>query len=256
LLDWLATEFVRLNWSMKALHRLIVCSATYRQASDYRADLKDRDPLNIWLARQSRLRLEAEPIRDVALAVSGLLVPRIGGPSVHPPQPPGISELTYAGSARWVASTGPDRYRRGVYTWFQRTSPYPTMMTFDSPDSNVCAVKRDRSNTPLQALTLMNDVVFVECARALGRRIAAADGNAQAKLKFAWKLCLGREPAIDELQRAASLFDEFKTLCANDPAETRKLLGKGKPTGDPTETAAWIALARTIMNLDEFVTRE
>jgi hypothetical protein len=129
-------------------------------------------------------------------------------------------------------------------------------MTFDSPDSNVCAVKRDRSNTPLQALTLMNDVVFVECAQALGRRVAAHDGDTPAKLNFAWKLCLGREPNADELQRAVSLVAEFKTMCANDPAETRKLLGKGKPTGDPAETAAWIALARTMMNLDEFVTRE
>ncbi len=179
LLDWLATEFVRLGWSRKALIRTIVVSATYRQTSRSRPDLHDRDPNNVWLARQSRLRLEAEVLRDVALATGGLLAPRVGGPSVRPPQPPGISELTYAGAAKWVESTGPDRYRRGLYTWFQRTSPYPMLMAFDAPDSNVCAVKRERSNTPLQALTLLNDAAFFECAQALGRRIVSgsADGT-------------------------------------------------------------------------------
>src|SRR5439155_21372680 len=128
-------------------------------------------PLNVLLARQSRTRLEAEVVRDAALAASGLLNRQVGGPSVRPPQPAGISELTYAGAARWVDSSGPDRYRRGLYTWFQRTSPYPMLLTFDSPDSNVCCVRRERSNTPLQALTLLNDAVFFDCAQALGRRV-------------------------------------------------------------------------------------
>src|SRR5205085_5911553 len=152
----------RRNWSLKEMHKLIVTSATYRQSAKTRPELRDRDQMNILLARQSRLRLDAEILRDISLAASGLLTRTIGGPSVRPPQPPGISELTYAGSARWVESTGPDRFRRGLYTWFQRTSPYPMLMTFDGPDSNLCCVRRERSNTPLQALTLLNDTVFVE----------------------------------------------------------------------------------------------
>ncbi|MFL5341105.1 MAG: PSD1 and planctomycete cytochrome C domain-containing protein [Gemmataceae bacterium] len=252
LLDWLATEFIRQNWSMKALHKLIVCSATYRQSSQTRPELRDRDPQNVLLARQNRLRFEAEVVRDNALAVSGLLTDTVGGPSVHPPQPAGISELTYANSAKWVESTGSDRYRRGLYIWFQRTSPYPTLMTFDAPDSNVCCVRREKSNTPLQALTLLNDAAFVECAQALGKRLAAASGDTHKRLTFAWKLCLGREPAAAELSRAAKLFDELRAMYQAQPEATAKLSGK---SGTP-ETAAWVALARTLLNLDEFVTRE
>jgi hypothetical protein len=180
LLDWLADEF-RSGHSLKKLHRQIVTSATYRQSSAARPDLADRDPLNVLLARQARLRLEAEVVRDNALAASGLLTRTIGGPSVRPPQPPGISELTYAGAAKWVETTGPDRYKRGMYVWFQRTSPYPGLMTFDAPDANVCTVRRERSNTPLQALTLLNDAVFVEAAQALVKRVVTeAIGKADA----------------------------------------------------------------------------
>jgi hypothetical protein len=177
LLDHLAAEFVRRGWSLKALHKHMVMSATYRQSSRVTPKSLRRDPLNVLLTHQARLRLEAEAVRDVSLAASGLLTRTIGGPSVRPPQPPGISELTYANSARWIESKGPDRYRRGMYIWFQRTSPYPMLMTFDAPDSNVCCVRRERSNTPLQALTMLNDAVFVECARALGRQLAARDGD-------------------------------------------------------------------------------
>ena len=148
--------------------KLIVQSATYRQSSHPRQELLERDPRNTLLARQNRFRVEAEVLRDICLAAAGLLTPTVGGPSVHPRQPVGVSELTYAGSARWVESTGPDRYRRGLYTWFQRTSPYPMLMTFDAPESNVTCTRRDRSNTPLQALTLLNDPVFQECAQSLG----------------------------------------------------------------------------------------
>ncbi|HZT78804.1 MAG TPA: PSD1 and planctomycete cytochrome C domain-containing protein [Gemmataceae bacterium] len=284
LLDWLAAEFMasggvyarrdqlggspgasggvyaRRAWGLKRLHRLIVTSATYRQSSKARPGLRDRDPLNALLARQNRTRLEAEVIRDVALASSGLLTRKIGGPSVRPPQPPGISELTYAGSAKWVESTGPDRYRRGLYTWFQRTSPYPMLMTFDAPDSNVCCVRRERSNTPLQALTLMNDTVFVECAQAMGKRILAdvpAPSATQGRVRHGFRLCLGREPSATELARLVRLHGELRTLCQERPAEAAKLLGKGKPAGaDAAEAAAWVAVARALLNLDEFVTRE
>jgi hypothetical protein len=259
LLDWLATEFPAVGWSRKALIRTIVRSATYRQSSRSRPELADRDPNNVWLARQNRLRLEAEVLRDVALAASGLLVPTIGGPSVHPPQPPGISELTYAGSARWVESVGPDRHRRGLYTWFQRTSPYPMLLTFDAPDSNVCAIKRERSNTPLQALTLLNDAAFVECARALGRRILAeAPETTPERIRHAFSLCLARQPAPDELATLSRLHDRLFEQCAAHPAAAAEFAGhpEGPAALDANQTAAWVALARTLLNLDEFVTRE
>jgi hypothetical protein len=176
---------------------------------------------------------------------------------VRPPQPPGISELSYAGSVKWVESTGPDRYRRGLYIWFQRTSPYPLLMTFDAPDSNVCCVRREKSNTPLQALTLLNDTVFVECAQALGKRIVEENkGDTRERLRYGFRLCVSREPVPTELNRLARLYDELLALCAAKPDEAAKLLGKIKPAGDAAEAAAWVALARTLLNLDEFVTRE
>ncbi len=279
LLDWLALEFSTPElrnsksetnpnletpnqkpgaWSLKRLHKLIVTSATYRQSSKYRPQLRDKDPLNVLLARQNRLRLEAEILRDNALSASGLLVRTIGGPSVRPPQPAGVSELTYANSARWVESKGPDRYRRGMYTWFQRTSPYPMLMTFDAPDANVCVVRRDRSNTPLQALTLLNDAVFVECAQALARRIVDEEkGGTPERVRFAFRLCLGRPPTPEEEQRLGRLFEDLLKMCQANPEAAGKLAGPRTPPGvDAAEVAAWAAFARTIMNLDEFVTRE
>jgi hypothetical protein len=266
LLDWLAREISSpsasaggpkaVPWSIKRLHRLIVCSATYRQASNYRPELRERDPLNVLLARQNRLRLEAEILRDCSLSSSGLLNTTVGGPSVHPPQPAGISELTYAGAVKWVESTGPDRYRRGLYTWFQRTSPYPMLMTFDMPESNVCCVRRERSNTPLQALTLMNDTVFVECAQALGRRLQEHVGDAKEKIAYAAQLCLGRAATASEIARWQVFYSDVKALCAKEPAEAAKLAGNKKGTGDISEEAAWVALARAFLNLDEFMTRE
>jgi mono/diheme cytochrome c family protein len=255
LLDHLADEFVRHRWSLKDLHRYIVRSAAYRQSSRTTPELLRRDPLNVLLARQSRMRLEAETVRDVTLAASGLLTCTIGGPSVRPPQPPGISELTYAGSARWIESKGTDRYRRGLYIWFQRTSPYPMLMTFDAPDSNLCCVRRERSNTPLQALTLLNDTVFVECARALGQRLASLESHDPAgRIRHAFRLCLTREPTDRELSRLVHLLGEFRELCRDQPQEVVRLAGVAK--GDVAEMAAWVALARVLLNLDEFVTRE
>ncbi|HEY8504346.1 MAG TPA: DUF1553 domain-containing protein, partial [Gemmataceae bacterium] len=258
LLDWLAGEFKDRGWGVKDLHRLIVTSATYRQSSKDRPELRGRDPRNVLLARQARLRLSAEAVRDSALAASGLLAPVIGGPSVRPPQPPGVSELTYAGSAKWVESRGPDRYRRGLYIWFQRTSPFPMLMTFDAPDSNVCAVRRERSNTPLQALTLLNDVAFVECAQALGRRIAGEEpGGVAERVAYGFRLCVAREPTSAERARLVRLFGELRALAAADPAGAAELAGPHRPPGaDPAEAAAWAALARALLNLDEFVTRE
>jgi hypothetical protein len=266
LLDWLAAEFMETSppvskggkWSTKRMIKLIVQSAAYEQSSLPRSDLLERDPRNVLLARQGRFRVEAEVLRDVCLAASGLLIATVGGPSVRPKQPAGISELTYAGSARWVESTGPDRYRRGLYTWFQRTSPYPMLMTFDAPESNVTCTRRDRSNTPLQALTLLNDPVFHECAQALGRRIVAdRPADPAGRLAYAFELCVGRLPGESEARELAALFDEFRTHAAADPAAAAKLAGEPKPReAELFDTAAAIALARVLLNLDETVTRE
>jgi hypothetical protein len=264
LLDWLAREFVRRGWSFKQLHKLILTSATYRQSSAARPDLEKQDPQNVWLARQVRFRVEAEVVRDLTLAASGLLNRAIGGPSVRPPQPAGISELTYAGAAKWVESKGADRYRRGMYTHFQRTSPYPMLMTFDAPDSNVCVVRRDRSNTPLQALTLLNDATFFEAAQALARRILAetpasdsAAGVTTDRLRYGFRLCLARQPSAWELERLEQLYQALLAAASSQPEEASKLAGDKPPVGlDIAEAAAWVAVSRTLLNLDEFVTRE
>jgi hypothetical protein len=283
LLDWLASEFRDSGWQMKRLHKLIVMSAAYRQSSTARPELYQPDPYNTWLARQNRLRFEAEIVRDAALAASGLLTRTVGGPSVRPPQPPEIAALSYAGSVKWIESKGPDRYRRGLYTWFQRTSPYPTLVTFDAPDSNLTCTRRERSNTPLQALTLLNDVVFVECAQALGRQIlqepmdqiVAADGAGgsdpavveqaiiDARLRYAFELCLSRGPTEAELSRLRKLHADARVEFEKDIETAKKLTGElttddGPRTtdGDPAEAAAWFVVARAVLNLDEFITRE
>jgi mono/diheme cytochrome c family protein len=257
LLDHLAGEFMRQDWSVKGLHRAIVTSATYRQSSKIRPDLIRRDPTNLLLARQNRIRFEAEILRDNALAASGLLIRKVGGPSVKPPQPAGISELTYAGSARWVESKGEDRYRRGLYTWFQRTSPYPMLTMFDAPDGNLSCVRRERSNTPLQALTLLNDATFVEVAQALARRILAEKtGSLSERLDHGFRLCLGRPPSALEAENLQKLYDELLTLCQANPKEAARLAGSSAAAGLPAEAAAWVVIARMLLNLDEFVTRE
>ena len=285
LLDWLAAEFMlptqemtappvpgrppayRGPWSLKRMLKVITCSATYRQQSQARPELLDRDPRNTWLARQNRIRVEAEIVRDLALATSGLLVRTIGGPSVRPPQPAGVSDLTYAGSARWTESVGPDRYRRGLYTWFQRTSPYPMLMTFDAPESNIACTRRERSNTPLQSLTLLNDPVFFECAQALGRSsVATTAGTPAERITALYRQALSRDPEPGETGIALQQWQRFDELLSADPGQVDLLLGKSDgpaPTGteadsDPVrkrEVATAILFARLLLNLDEFITR-
>jgi hypothetical protein len=244
LLDWLAAEFMENGWSQKQLIRTIVTSAVYRQSSHHRPELQERDPDNRLLARQSRVRLPAELIRDAALAVSGLLHTQVGGRSVRPPQPEGVAELGYSVSdTRWTASTGPDRYRRGLYIHFQRTTPYPQLMNFDAPDSNVSCTRRERSNTPLQALNLLNDPVFFEAARALAWRLRQeAPDSFEGRLGHAFELCLARPPSPAEtrtlrayLERQAAILD----------AE-----------GSAGRMDAWVGLSRVLLNTDEFITRE
>ncbi|MGH9660541.1 MAG: DUF1553 domain-containing protein, partial [Bryobacteraceae bacterium] len=217
LLDWLAVEFREGGWSMKRIHKLIVESAAYRQSSAARPDLAERDSGNILLARQSRLRLPAESIRDAALAASGLLNPALGGKSVRPPQPDGVAALGYANSVKWESSAGPDRYRRGLYIHFQRTTPYPQLMNFDAPDSNVACTRRQRTNTPLQALNLLNDPVFFETAQGLALRLLRErTGRATDRIVYAFELALSRPPSSRERDRLAALFDQQKAIFTRD----------------------------------------
>jgi hypothetical protein len=258
LLDWLATEFPRLGWSRKALIKLIVTSATYRQSSAWRPELSERDPNNILLARQNRFRLEAEGVRDAYLRVSGLLNPSMGGPSIRPPLPADIAALGYANSVKWKESEGAERFRRGLYIFFQRTVPYPMLMTFDAPDSNVTCTRRERSNTPLQALTLLNDPVFFECAQALAKRMAAEKAlGSKEKIKRGFALCLSREPNEEELARLEKLHVDYMRLAQGNPENAARLAGQSETSSSGVlEVASFVALGRTMLNLDEFLTRE
>lgn len=242
LLDWLATELIARDWSMKAIHRLIVTSATYRQSSHVRPDLELKDPINKLLARQTRLRLDAEVVRDVALSASGLLSKKLGGPPVYPPQPDGVMALGQV-KRTWKPSTGEDRYRRGLYTHIWRATPHPAFAVFDAPDGFSACTRRLRSNTPLQALTLLNDEQFYEFAGALAQRVQTeAQGDLPAQIDHAFQLCLGRKPAPDERARLVALFDQqFAAATGEEPARRNE---------------AWTILARVLLNLDETITRE
>src|SRR5262249_8597223 len=201
LLDWLASEYVRMGWDTKALLKLIVTSATYRQSSRVTPQLVARDPRNRLLSRGPRFRLEAEMVRDQALALSGLLSHKIGGPSVYPPQPPGLWQAAFNGQRTWATSTGEDKYRRGLYTFWRRTVPYPSMATFDAPSRETCAGRRIRTNTPLQAFVTLNDPGYVEGAPALARRIVRDGGATTAdRARFALQLCLVRPPREEQVE--------------------------------------------------------
>ena len=256
LLDWLAAEFMEQGWSMKRLHKTILMSSTYRQSSDVRADVAERDPGNTLLARQARLRLTAENIRDAALSASGLLYPKVGGQSIRPPQPEGVSKVTY-GRSTWQVSKGKDRYRRGLYVHYKRTSPYPMLANFDEPNSTVSATQRSRSNTPLQALNLLNDPVFFEAAQALAVRVLReAKPTWSDRLDYAYRLCLARRPDSNERDRLATYFEQQKTIFEQDPKAVELTTPGGLSSVDPVELAAWVSVSRGLMNLDEFITRE
>ncbi len=233
LLDWLAVDFMESGWSQKALHRMIVTSAVYRQSSLHRPDAAKVDPENRLLARQNRIRLDAEIIRDESLVASGLFAPKVGGPSVYPPQPPGVYQVTQV-RREWKTSTGDDRFRRGMYTFFQRSAPHPSLVVFDAPDASVTCTRRTRSNTPLQALTQLNDSGAAEWAMALSKRVVkesnADDGS---RLRTTYQLALSRQPRTDEAERMMRFI------------KTQKDSGR-----DP-----WQAVARILFNLDEFLTR-
>jgi len=271
LLEWLAMEFMhptiqgpdgRLaqSWSLKHIHALIVSSATYRQTSKVTPALFEKDQFNRLFARGPRIRLEAEAIRDQALTVAGLLSTKMGGPSVMPPQPEGIWQMVYSGD-QWKTPKTEDRYRRGLYTFWRRTSPYPSMITFDAPSREFCVLRRVRSNTPLQALTLLNDPVYIEAAQALGRRVLAEKPKAsdRERIEHAFRLAVARKPTREEASRIGALLEAKRAEFAADlkSAETFATSQLGKlPEGlAPTEAAAWTVVANVLLNLDELITK-
>jgi hypothetical protein len=260
LLDWLACEFMDSGWDVKHLVRTIVHSRAYRQTSSAAAEQQARDPENRLLARQSRWRLEAELVRDNALAVSGLLVPKVGGPSVKPYQPDGYWENLNFPPRNYEPSTGEDQYRRGLYTWWQRSFLHPSMVAFDSPSREECAADRSRSNIPQQALVLLNDPTYVESARAFAARILKDGGpDATARLTWAWQQALQRGPRDAERQTVLALVDKHRALYAQNPQAAEAILKVGfapiPENIDRAELAAWTNAARVILNLHETVTR-
>jgi len=257
LLDWLALEFMSRGWSQKSMHKLIVESATYRQSSAARTELVERDPYNRLLARQSRLRLDAELVRDAALAASGLLNSAIGGPSVRPAQPAGLTSLGYGEFVKWKDSEGPDRYRRGLYTFFQRSVPYPQLMTFDAPNSNLTCTRRLRSTTPLQALNLLNDPVFFEAAQALAARVLReAPSGLDDRIDYAFEVCLARKPTAREREKVRAYFDRQSGIFQQEPGAAVKMFPARLEGVEPLTAGAWAAVSRALLNLDEFITRE
>lgn len=257
LLDWLASQFIERGWSMKQLHKLIVSSATYRQASVARADVQQKDPYNKLLARQARLRLEAECIRDAALLASGVLSREVGGPGVYPPQPKAMFSFTQT-SKYWSESQDEDRYRRAMYTFFWRSSPYPFLTVFDAPDANTTCTRRVRSNTPLQALTLANDPAFVEFAAALGARLMNTQAvNDAARVREAVRFTLSREPTDAELKTLTDYLQAQRKALKEKLNAAKQIANSKALSGfEPVEAAAWTSLGRVLLNLDEFVTRE
>ncbi len=259
LLDWLAVEFVRTGWDVKAMQRLLVTSATYRQGSRVNPALRQRDPENRLLARGPRVRLSAETIRDQALFAAGLLVEKVGGPSVKPYQPAGLwKELA---DTDYVADRGENLYRRSLYTFWKRTVAPPSMMTFDASPRETCVVRETRTNTPLQALTLMNDVAFVEASRMLAQRVMKEGGpTAEDRLALAFRLCTSRTPRPKERKVLLEDFEQHLAHYRQDRPAALKLLGTGEAPRDerldPCELAAYTAAANLILNLDEVVTKE
>lgn len=261
LLDWLATEFIRLGWSQKHLHRLILTSAVYRQSSSLLDENAVRqDPDNYLLARQTRFRVEAEIVRDMALSASGLLSDRVGGPGVHLPQPDGIYDFTQ-NKKNWPTATGADRYRRTMYVMFYRSAPYPLLSTFDAPDFSTVCTRRVRSNTPLQSLTVANDLVFTELAAGLAARVLREqpEGTDGDRLRLMFRLCLTRSPQDSELSVLVDFLSRERSRFAGTPADAEKVTTGATSLADTglsaVEQAAWTSAARVLLNTDEFVTR-
>jgi hypothetical protein len=256
LLDWLATELMRTNWDVKRMMRLLVTSTTYRQSSAV-SKHTEADPDNRLLSRAPRLRLSAEMVRDQALAAAGLLVESTGGPSVKPYQPPGLGKELNGTDLE--LDHGDKLFRRSLYTFWKRTSPQPTMTAFDAPGREMCSVRPTRTNTPLQALALMNDVTFVEASRGIAQRIMHDSKTPEQRVSHAFRLVLAREPKADELRLLLANWQDQLARFRSDPAAAKAFISAGESPRDEklpaAEHAAYAALCALIMNLDEAITR-
>jgi len=257
LMDWLATEFMASGWDVKHMLKLMVTSAAYRQTSRVTDTLLERDPANRLLARGPRFRLPAETIRDQALAASGLLSDKMFGPPVKPPQPNLGLKAAFGSGIDWKTSTGEDRYRRGLYTTWRRSNPYPSMSTFDAPNREVCILRRDRTNTPLQALVTLNDPVYIEASQALARRVANHAGPIEEKVAYALRLTLSRDASAAEVQALVKLYDQARADFAERKDDAAKMatdpLGALPKGADAVDLAAWTVVANTLLNLDETI---
>jgi hypothetical protein len=260
LLDWLATEFIRSGWDVKRMQRLILTSATYRQTSRATPEMQAKDPENRLLARGPRFRVDGEVLRDTALFVSGLLVEKQGGRSVKPYEPPGLWEaVSFNNSQKYVQDKGEATHRRSLYTHWKRQSPPPNMLLFDAPSREYCVVRRPRTNTPLQALAMLNDPQFVEASHGLGLRMLREGGDTVRKrIAYGFRLATSRQPTADEIKVLARAYeDELKAFRAErSSAEKLAQVGENSATQtDPVDLAAWTTVASTILNLDETVTK-
>jgi hypothetical protein len=263
LLDWLATEFQGregLAWDTKRFLKMLVTSATYRQSSRVTPEMIERDPDNRLFARGPRFRAPAEVIRDQALFVSGLLSPKMHGPPVRPPQPRIGLTAAFGPGTDWVNSTGEDKFRRALYTQWRRTTPYPSMVTFDAPSRNVCAVTRPRTNTPLQALVTLNDPCYVEAAQALARRMVKDGGDkVEKRVTYGFRLCLTRPPREVEVRKLTELYEKARVQFAKDPKDALQMATQ--PLGplpfgmDAVDLAAWTVVGNVLLNLDETVNK-
>jgi hypothetical protein len=255
LLDWLATELVRLDWDLKALLKTITLSAAYRQSSKVEANRAEKDPFNALLSRGPRQRLSAEMVRDQALAASGLLSRKMYGPPVKPPQPNLGLTAAFGPSLDWKTSTGEDKFRRGIYVNWRRSNPYPSMATFDAPNRFVCNVRRTPTNTPLQALVTMNDPVYVEAAQALARRMVKAGTSPREKIARGFRLCLTRRPKPTETHRLLALYEYARTTYAADANAAKAMatdpIGPLPAGSDAVEFASWTVVGNVLLNLDE-----
>jgi hypothetical protein len=253
LLDWLAVEFMKQHWSLKKMHRLIVMSATYQQSSRVTPELLARDPENRLFARGPRVRLEAELIRDSTLQIAGLLSEEIGGPSVFPLQPDGVTTEGPYGPLEWMISPGSDRYRRGLYTFSKRSAPYAMFATFDAPSGETCVAQRDVSDTPMQALTILNDPVFFEAARSLAYLVALHPGDTRQRLDYLFLRCFARPPAPEEAAALLKFFRDQLQRFTTAQLDAARIASGGQT--DVNERAAWIAVIRVLFSLDEAVTK-
>ncbi|MCA8995406.1 MAG: DUF1553 domain-containing protein, partial [Planctomycetaceae bacterium] len=258
LLDWLATEFMANRWSMKHIHKLIVMSSTYQQDANVTPASHELDPYNKHYARGPRLRLSAEEIRDNALAISGLLSLKMGGPPIYPPQPDNIWRHVGRNAPKYQTDTDEDRYRRGLYVVYRRSAPYPSFVNFDAPDRGACVVKRSRTNTPLQALTLLNDPAYVEMAHAFAARLTTElpDADDRERIEHAFRLATGRLPRSEEATVLMDYLAAERQRLSDDLSSARTLAQT--PNSEPetaVEAAVWFELANIVLNLDETITK-